>query len=116
MLLKKKIEEILEREHYTFAQLAEYLKLDEQILSEALESRTLELRYLEEISKNLKVPLYSFFRSEDQPPTLREKPYFVNRLWDDDGEEKSPQKLQEEINLLREALAYKEQELKKWNT
>ena len=115
MLLKKKIEEILERENYTFTQLAEYLHLDETELANALENRTLELRYLEEISKNLKVPLYSFFRTENQSMPLPEKPYFVNRLWETEGEEKSPQKLQEEINLLREALAYKEQELKKWS-
>lgn len=110
--LRDKIEEILQKEQYTFAQLAEYLNLSETELADGLEHKTLELRYLEEISKNLKVPLYSFFRSTSELPHANEKPFFTNRLWDED-ETKSPQKLQEEINLLKQAIAYKEAELAK---
>ncbi len=110
--LRDKIEEILQKENYTFSQLAEYLNLSEAELADGLEHKTLELRYLEEISKNLKVPLYSFFRSATDIPFIHEKPYFTNRLWDDDGE-KSPQKLQEEISLLKQAIAHKEAELAK---
>jgi transcriptional regulator with XRE-family HTH domain len=110
--LRDKIEEILQKENYTFAQLAEYLNLSETELADGLEHKTLELRYLEEISKNLKVPLYSFFRSTTGLHYIQEKPFYTNRLWDDD-ESKSPQKLQEEINLLKQAIAYKEAELAK---
>lgn len=113
MSLKKKIEEILVKEHYTFSQLAEYLKLPEDELAAALESRMLELRYLEEISKVLKVPLYSFFRKEDYKVNFSERPYYINKLWNDEDEEQSPQKLMEDIALLKQALAYKEAELKK---
>ena len=113
MNLKDKIEEILAKERYTFAQLAEYLHLSEAELARALEDRTLELRYLEEISKNLKVPLYSFFRSGEAGEAPAERPHFIHKLWETD-EEQSPQKLQEEILWLRQALAAKEAALRKW--
>lgn len=111
-LLRQKIEEILLKENYTFSQLADYLNLSEEQLEEGLANKTLELRYLEDISKNLKVPLYSFFRDNSQKLDYSEKPYFVNKLWND-GEEVSPQKLMEEIELLKQAIAQKEAELAK---
>jgi transcriptional regulator with XRE-family HTH domain len=109
-LLRDKIEEILVKENYTFSQLADYLNLSEEQLEDGLANKTLELRYLEDISKNLKVPLYSFFRDTNQKANYTEKPYFVNKLWND-GEEVSPQKLMEEIELLKQAIAQKEAEL-----
>ena len=109
-LLRDKIEEILVKENYTFSQLADYLNLSEEQLEDGLANKTLELRYLEDISKNLKVPLYSFFRDTNQKTNYTEKPYFVNKLWND-GEEVSPQKLMEEIELLKQAIAQKEAEL-----
>jgi hypothetical protein len=109
-LLREKIEEILVKENYTFSQLADYLNLSEEQLEDGLANKTLELRYLEDISKNLKVPLYSFFRDTNQKTNYTEKPYFVNKLWND-GEEASPQKLMEEIELLKQAIAQKEAEL-----
>lgn len=109
-LLREKIEEILLKENYTFSQLADYLNLSEEQLEDGLANKTLELRYLEDISKNLKVPLYSFFRDTTQKIDYTEKPYFVNKLWND-GEEVSPQKLMEEIELLKQAILQKEAEL-----
>jgi transcriptional regulator with XRE-family HTH domain len=109
-LLREKIEEILVKENYTFSQLADYLNLSEEQLENGLANKTLELRYLEDISKNLKVPLYSFFRDTAQKVNYTEKPYFVNKLWND-GEEVSPQKLMEEIEILKQAIAQKEAEL-----
>jgi len=110
--LRRKIEDILVKENYTFSQLADYLNLSEQQLEDGLENKTLELRYLEDISKNLKVPLYSFFRDNNIKVNYNEKPYFTNKLWND-NEEVSPQKLMEEIELLKQAIAYKEAELAK---
>ena len=110
--LRNKIEEILVKENYTFSQLADYLNLSEEQLENGLANKTLELRYLEDISKNLKVPLYSFFRDTTQKINYNEKPYFVNKLWND-GEEVSPQKLMEEIELLKQAISAKEAELAK---
>ena len=54
--------------------------------------------------------MYSFFRDTNQKTNYTEKPYFVNKLWND-GEEVSPQKLMEEIELLKQAIAQKEAEL-----
>lgn len=110
--LRGKIEEILIKENYTFKQLADYLNLSEQQLEEGLSNKTLELRYLEDISKNLKVPLYSFFRDINIKFNYNEKPYFTNKLWHE-NEESSPQKLMEEIDLLKQAISYKEAELAK---
>ena len=110
--LRSKIEEILVKENYTFTQLADYLNLSEEQLENGLANKTLELRYLEDISKNLKVPLYSFFRDHNIKVNYNEKPYFTNKLWND-NDEVSPQKLMEEIELLKQAISYKEAELAK---
>lgn len=109
--LRDKIEEILQRENYSLRQLADYLNLSESQLIDGLENKTLELRYLEEISKNLKVPLYSFFRDKDLTINFSEKPYFTNKLWQDE-QDQSDKKLLEEIELLKQAIAHKEEQLK----
>ena len=110
--LIKKINDILAKENYTFKQLADYLGLTEQQLESGLIHKTLEIRHLEDISKNLRVPLYSIFREAGAKVDYAEKPYFTNKLWND-GEESSPQKLMEEIEMLKKALALKEEELHK---
>jgi transcriptional regulator with XRE-family HTH domain len=110
--LKEKIEEILIKENYTFRQLADYLNLSEKQLEDGLTNKTLELRYLEDISKNLKVPLYSFFRDNDSTINYSEKPYFTNKLWHE-NEETSSQKLIEEIEILKQAISIKEAKLAK---
>lgn len=108
--LRSKIEEILIKENYTFKQLADYLNLSEKQLEDGLTNKTLELRYLEDISKNLKVPLYSFFRDLNTTINYTEKPYFTNKLWND-TEETSSQKLLEEIEILKQAISHKEAKL-----
>ena len=75
MDVKTQLIEILKKEDYTFNQLAEYLGMSEQELTDALNNKTLELRNLELISKALRVPLYSFFRSENFKIDYKEKPY-----------------------------------------
>ena len=77
--------EILKKENYTFTQLAEYLDMSEEELTNALEQKTLELRSLELISKTLKIPLYSFFREEDEI-NKNTKPYYINKLWEGNKE------------------------------
>lgn len=109
--LRQKIEEILQRENYSLRQLSDYLNLTEVQLLDGLENKTLELRYLEEISKNLKVPLYSFFRDKEMSINFNEKPYYTNKLWQEESTD-SDKKLLEEIELLKHALAQKEEQLK----
>lgn len=85
MEIKVRLIEILKKENYTFTQLAEYLDMSEEDLTNALEQKTLELRSLELISKTLKIPLYSFFREEDEI-NKNTKPYYINKLWEGDYE------------------------------
>lgn len=111
--LKQKIQEILAKENYTFKQLADYLNIPEEQLESGLSNKTLELRHLEEISKNLRVPLYSFFREHDFKLNFHEKPVYTNKLWHENDQEASPQRLMEEIEMLKQAIAFKEAELNK---
>jgi transcriptional regulator with XRE-family HTH domain len=85
MEIKVRLIEILKKENYTFTQLAEYLDMSEEELTNALEQKTLELRSLELISKTLKIPLYSFFREEDEI-NKNTKPYYINKLWEGNKE------------------------------
>jgi hypothetical protein len=85
MEIKVRLIEILKKENYTFTQLAEYLDMSEEELTNALEQKTLELRSLELISKTLKIPLYSFFREEDDI-NKNTKPYYINKLWESNKE------------------------------
>lgn len=113
MDIKSKVIEILAKENYTFTQLAEYLHMTEEGLTMELNNKTLELRNLEAISKALKVPLYSFFRAEGIKFNLNEKPYYINKLWTGDDDEKTIRQLTEEIKLLKEIISLKEQRLQK---
>jgi len=85
MEIKVRLIEILKKENYTFTQLAEYLDMSEEERTNALEQKTLELRSLELISKTLKIPLYSFFREEDDI-NKNTKPYYINKLWEGNKE------------------------------
>lgn len=114
MDITSKIKEILIKENYTFSQLAEFLHMTEDGLNNELSNKTLEIRNLEAISKALKVPLYSFFRSDAEAISyLKHKPVYVNQLWTGDDAEKSIFQLNEEINFLKQIIALKEDRLKK---
>ena len=115
MDIKSKIIEILSKENYTFTQLAEYLHMTEEGLTLELNNKTLELRNLEAISKALRVPLYSFFRADHSKFNFNEKPYYINKLWTGDDDVKTAKVLNFEINLLKQIIALKEEQLKKLN-
>src|SRR5438132_9295440 len=83
MNLKGKIVELLDKQQYSYKDLAEHLNLSEDQLDHALETKTLEVRTLELISKELRIPLYSFFRDPAQMAAYleeKEKYYDVN-IW-----------------------------------
>lgn len=113
MDLKQKVLDILEKEKHSFKDLAEYVNMSETELTTALETKRLELRTLELISKGLKIPLYSFFRSDQPYYNLNEKPYYINKLWEDD-EQKNQNDLSEEIALLKQMLEQKQNQLDKF--
>lgn len=115
-LLKSKITEILNKEHYTFADLATYLHKSEEKLTEELNNNTLEIKSLEEISKVLRVPLYSFFRTEHVKLDFSQKPYYVNHLWTGDDTTKTREDLIQEIDFLKQIIALKEEQLSKSNS
>ena len=112
MDLKEKVLEILEKEKYSFKDLAEYVSMSEEALTVALETKRLELRTLELISKGLKIPLYSFFRSDQPYFNANEKPYYINKLWDDDTQ-KDHNDLSDEIALLKKMIEEKQTQLNK---
>ncbi len=109
MDVKSQIIEILSKENYTFSELATYLHKSEDELTTELNNRTLELRSLEDISKALRVPLYSFFRGENAKFDFNQKPYYVNRLWTGDDNQKTHTELMHEIELLKQIIALKEE-------
>lgn len=113
MDIKSKITEILTKENHTFKQLAEYLQMTEDELTLALTNKTLELRNLESISKALRVPLYSFFRVEGVKFNFNEKPYYINKLWTGDDDTKTITELNVEIELLKQIIRLKEEQLRK---
>jgi transcriptional regulator with XRE-family HTH domain len=113
MDIKSQLIEILKKENYTFSQLADYLSMSENDLITDLNNKTLDLRVLELISKELRVPLYSFFRSENAKVDTYKKPYYVNKLWTSDDSIKKASKLKNEINLLKHIISLKEEQLKK---
>ncbi|MGZ3904381.1 MAG: hypothetical protein ACXVC6_11840 [Bacteroidia bacterium] len=85
MNLKGKIVELLQKQNYSYKDLAEHVNLTEEQLDHALETKTLEVRTLELISKELRIPLYSFFRDPAQMAAYleeKEKYYDVN-IWSD---------------------------------
>ena len=112
MDIKAKITELLEKDRHTFKELADYVHMNEEDLTAHLNNKTLELRKLETISKVLRVPLYSFFRSEIFFD-LSEKPYYINKLWTGDDDQKTIAQLTHEIELLRQIINLKEEQLRK---
>jgi transcriptional regulator with XRE-family HTH domain len=63
--LKSKIIAILESRNLSYETLVNYLGVTQEELDKAFSENTLEIRTLELISKELRIPLYSFFRDPD---------------------------------------------------
>ncbi|MBS1646730.1 MAG: hypothetical protein JST67_05265 [Bacteroidetes bacterium] len=101
MNLKNKIISLLEQNHYTYQQLAAQLQVSEAELDHALETKTLEVRTLELISKELRIPLYSFFRGDNpkQPSVDEANKYYNVNIWSD-----QEVKYKSEITRLKEDL------------
>jgi transcriptional regulator with XRE-family HTH domain len=101
MNLKNKIVTLLEQNNYTYQQLAEHLHITETELDHALETKTLEVRTLELISKELRIPLYSFFRDTETKPVNGgdELKYYDVNIWSN-----QEIKYKSEITKLKEEL------------
>jgi transcriptional regulator with XRE-family HTH domain len=81
MNLKAKILQVLELKKFTYADMASYLNISESDLDYALENNTLEIRTLELISKELRIPLYSFFRENFDGFNFEKEPYYNVNIW-----------------------------------
>jgi len=97
MSLKKRIETFLEARDKSLDDLAEYLELTLDELERALSSKSLEVRTLENISKALRIPLYSFFPSPPLSHSKKEIAFYTSRLPKDESELTEEQVLIEEI-------------------
>jgi transcriptional regulator with XRE-family HTH domain len=86
MNLKDKIIQLLEVKKITYNDLANHLGITDEQLNHALETKTLEVRTLELISKELRIPLYSFFRDEELMNKYisdQKKKYYDVNIWSD---------------------------------
>jgi transcriptional regulator with XRE-family HTH domain len=86
MNLKDKIIQLLEVKKLTYNDLANHLGITDEQLNHALETKTLEVRTLELISKELRIPLYSFFRDEElmnKYISEQKKKYYDVNIWSD---------------------------------
>jgi transcriptional regulator with XRE-family HTH domain len=99
MNLKEKILQVLEVKKFTYADLASYLNISESELDYALENNTLEIRTLELISKELRIPLYSFFRENFEGFDFEKEPYYNVNIWS-----KEEAKFTLELKALRQEL------------
>lgn len=111
MDLKDKIIELLKEKNVTYNQLAEHLNVSEKELDHALETRTLEVRTLELISKELRIPLYSFFRDPDALQKYMNsnlEPYYNVNIWSD-----QEIRYKNEIHLLKDQIEDLKAELAK---
>jgi len=111
MDLKDKIIDLLKEKNVSYVQLAEHLNLSERELDHALETRTLEVRTLELISKELRIPLYSFFRDPDALQKYMNsnlEPYYNVNIWSD-----QEIRYKNEIHLLKDQIEDLKAELAK---
>jgi transcriptional regulator with XRE-family HTH domain len=111
MHLKEKLLQVLEMKNYTYADLAAHLSISEAELDEAIENNTIEIRTLELISKELRIPLYSFFRENFEGFDFEKEPYYNVSIWDKEEEPKSlpdVRAMRMEIEALRADLRKKE--------
>ncbi|MES2286141.1 MAG: hypothetical protein V4547_10670 [Bacteroidota bacterium] len=112
MNLKEKILQVLEKKNYTYAELATYLSISEPELDFAIENNTIEIRTLELISKELRIPLYSFFRENFEGFDFEKESYYNENIWSKEEESESIpdlRTLRQEIEALRADVLKKDQ-------
>ena len=112
MNLKEKILQVLEKKNYTYAELATYLSISESELDFAIENNTIEIRTLELISKELRIPLYSFFRENFEGFDFEKESYYNENIWSKEEESESIpdlRTLRQEIEALRADVLKKNQ-------
>lgn len=108
--LKERIEAVLNAKNLTYAQLVDYLGTTEEALNTALAESTIEIRTLELISKELRIPLYSFFRDPELDLNNTEQPFYNVNIWapEEIHLRTENETLRNEVERLRMEIARKE--------
>lgn len=96
MRLKEKLLEVLKDKKFSYSEFVSHLGMSEKDFDLALENNAVELRTLELISKELRIPLYSFFREGENTQGEKESFYNVN-IWSTEEI-----RLRREINVLKQ--------------
>jgi len=107
MNLKERILQVLALKKFTYSDLASYLNISEADLDYALENNTLEIRTLELISKELRIPLYSFFRENFSDFNFEKQPYYNVNIWS-----KEEAKFTLELKALRQEVEHLRAEIR----
>ena len=109
MNLKEKILKVLEAKNYTFTDLAKYLNVSETDLDSSVSNNSIEIRTLELISKELRIPLYSFFRDHDYSFDPTKEQYYNVNIWMNEEEfKKEMEGMKEQIKTLKMLVAEKD--------
>lgn len=91
MTIGERILKYLERKEIPVKTLADQIEVDVNSLQNMLANNSLEIKTLEKISKELRIPLYSFFTSASFEDIVRrnkfEIPYYIERLEPDERSE-----------------------------
>lgn len=108
--LKERIIAVLRARNLTYEQLVDYIGVTEKALDQALEQNTIEIRTLELISKELRIPLYSFFRNPNADLETPEHPFYNVNIWAPEEIHLRTENanLREEVERLRLEIAKKE--------
>ena len=103
MHLKEKILQVLTIKKLTYADLASCLSVTEAELDFALINKKLDIRTLELISKELSIPLYSFFRENFQEFDFENESFNKDNSWNIEEVKSSIElkALREELDELR---------------
>lgn len=83
--LKEKVMAVLKMNGHTYAQLAEHVGITEKELDRQFADNSLEVRTLEQISKGLRIPLYSLFRDSPVEVNYDEELYYNVDIWGKEG-------------------------------
>jgi transcriptional regulator with XRE-family HTH domain len=113
MSLKKRIEAFLEAREKTLDDLADYLEINIDELERGISDNSVEVRTLENISKALRIPLYSFFPGYVEQATKHEIPYYDRKLPNEGvpNDKTEIETLEEEIRFLSKYLETREKQL-----
>ena len=114
MSLIKRIEKFLDSRDQTLEDLANYLEVDMAELERGISDSSVEVRTLENISKALRIPLYSFFPGFIDHVKKHEIPYYDRRLPNEDDLtiQSEIEIVEDEIRFLTKYLKNRQKQLK----